>query len=219
MGDVSLLTPNLLTKTIALLAALFFAPVASAATFLGTTFDDDAFADVLLSDASGHTVWNATSAEAALTGANENSTAFNVTIGSFVTLGFTDNKLINGVGADLAVYELFVDAAEDIYVTIGGVQVVESQTVTGFTNTDGFDVYVSLFDLSDFGVALGGSVTSVKLQGDCTTAACSGPGLASSPFVAIGALNSMPVAPVPLPASLPLILIGLAAIGYTKRNK
>ncbi|MEP1537493.1 MAG: hypothetical protein ABJQ34_16090 [Paracoccaceae bacterium] len=193
--------------------AIFLAPFANAATFLGTTFDDNAFADVLLSDASGHTVWNAPSAEAALTGADANTTAFNTTIGSFVTLGFTDNKIVNGTGADLAIFELFVEAAEDIYVTIGGVQVVESQTFTGFTNASGFDVYVSLFDLSDFGVAAGGTITSVTLQGDCTTAACAGPGLASSPFVAVGAINSLPVAPVPLPASLPFLFFGVAAFG------
>ena len=180
----------------------FFTAASHAATFLGIDFDNNAFADVLLSDASSHTVWNAASAEAALTGANADSTAFNTTLGTFVTLGFTDNLVVNGLGFDLFAFELNVEAAENIVATINGVQSAPTpQTSTGFFNSDGYEVFYSAFDLSDFGVAAGGAISSATFQGECTTSACSAFGLASSAFVAFGALNSTDVTPVPLSIS------------------
>lgn len=191
----------------------------NAATFLGIDLADDAFADTVLSDVSGHTVWNTLSAVAALTGSYADSTAFNTTLGTFVTIGFVDNLVRNGACFDLIAFERDVEAAENIVATIDGIQSSPTpQTSTGFFNSDGYEVFYSAFDLTDFGIADGGTIDAAAFQGECTTSACTGFGLASSAFVAFAAVNSASVAPIPLPSTFPLLILGLGGLDLAARS-
>lgn len=188
----------------------------SATILHGFTFEDDAFADVLLSDPSGLMVSGAPDAETALTGSDTSSFAYSAVDGSFITLGFTDNVVLNGPGADLIVFELNIITAEPIVLTINGFQsapMAQSSAVATFP-PDG-TIHFTAWDLSDFGIAIGASVDTVTLQGVCTAAVsavhgCTEDALVASAFLAVGALNSGPaVSPIPLPATGITLFLGL----------
>ncbi len=189
----------------------------------GFSFDDNAFADSLVSssDLSQFVILGgASSVEEALTGSNSGTSAFSAMDNAFVELGFIDNLIVNGAGNDLAVFELNVP--EDMIVTINGMIVTRPQVDTGFDSAiNGFDINVSLFDLSDFGIALGGTASSAIFNILCTVEAsinlgCTVGAPVAPALVVVGALNSVSV---PEPVTLGLFLFGLAGMSYAMRRR
>lgn len=200
-------------------ASAFATATHATTTVAGIEFEDNAFADrVILASPLGFTiVGGAASLEDAVTGSDVESLAFNATDGALLTLGFTDNHVVNGPGDDLVYFEATRTSLDPIVLTIGGVQVgPQDQTPSGFFNSEGFSIGLTFWDLSDFGIAAGGRASEVTVQGLCLptsaeTFGCTEGELIAVATMALGALNS---ATVPLPASgwmLTLALAGLVA--------
>jgi hypothetical protein len=168
----------------------------------GITFNDNAFADRL---ASSTGAWSfgggATSLENALVGSNPDDFAFAFGSTSNVVLQFTDNLAINLAGADLAVFELGTAETFSLAVTVGGTTQSYTAVSTGFT-AGGFELLVAQIDLSDFGVALGGTVDTVQLFPAPT-------GGDPADFTVVAALNNTsPTGVVPGPSTLGLLSMG-----------
>lgn len=189
----------------------------------GFNFEDNAFADIVVSSSDlGQFVilGGAGSVEEAVTGGDTGTSAFSAIDGSFIELGFSDNLVINGVGFDFAVFELNVP--EDMIATIGGVSVTEPQVDTGFDSTiNGFDINVSLFDLSDFGLLPGAIVSSIRFEILCIPEAsqnlgCTVGAPVAPALVVVGALNSVSV---PEPSTIHLVLAGLALLGWVASGR
>jgi hypothetical protein len=185
---------------------------AAAVTVGGLDFADDAFADVLL-DSFGEFTFNGGSLAASVTGSDVETFAFSFTTGAFLQLGFTSVFVVNDVGYDLALFELGVP--DTFSVTINGVTLDVLASDTGFTAA-GFALNVALLDLSDFNLLAGDTISSLLIGMDIQGPTGTVPSLA-----AVGALNSIPiaVAVVPLPATLPLLLAGLAGLGLIARRR
>jgi hypothetical protein len=180
----------------------------------GLTFDDDAFADDLVSSTGAWTFGGgAASLEAALVGSNPNDFAFAFGSTSNVVLRFTDNLAINLAGADLAIFELGTAETFSLAVEVAGTTNSYTAVDTGF-DAGGFDLLVAQIDLSDFGVAAGGTVDTVQLFPAPT-------GGDPADFTVIGALNSTPDQVVPVPASALLLGIGglFAGAGALRRRQ
>ena len=190
----------------------------------GFTFDDDAFADTLISSFGSFTVGGgAASVEDAVVGSDVSDFAFSFTPGAFLQVGFTDNVIINGAGDDLVIFELGVPDVVELSLTLGGTQVSKLLTDTGL-NAGGFNLDAAAWDLgADFGLAPGATVSSLVLEIDTVTGGSTVPSV-----TAIGALNSVVPggggpgggggAAVPEPSTYAMMILGLAGLGYYKRR-
>lgn len=134
--------------------------------------------------------------------------------GQQVTLGFVDNRLVNGAGADLALFEL--GFADSFRVTIGGVSRTYTSVYSGVSSVGPFsnlsELNVARVDLSDFGVAAGAALSEVTIGLDIVSA----PGFTAS-LSLVGAINSQRTIPEPSSA---LLLLGaaLAGLGVWRRR-
>ena len=177
-------------------------PAAAATVLGGISFDDSAFADSLVGSTGS---WNLSSGTLAsvMTGADPNDYGF--CFGGprvcTLTLAFTDNVAVNGLGADLAIFEL--GAPDSFELTIGATTLNYLTAPTG-DSAGGFSLNAALIDLNDFGLAPLATVSSFTVGSieNETTAS----------FTAFGAFNNG-IPPVPEPATAAQLALGGLALG------
>ncbi len=171
----------------------------------GYSFADNAFADALWAS-SGSFTTSGGSLASVLTDKDAGTWAYSYSPGAFVSLGFTDNVVYNGAGADLAIFELGIP--DSVKVNIGFQTKSYLTASTGY-NAGGYALNVALVDLSDFGFAIGAIPNYVTIGLDIQGQSGTVPSL---PLV--GALQ-----PVPEPESYALMLSGLGLLGFMARRR
>ena len=128
-----------------------------------------------------------------------------------------DRNLVNGAGVDLLVFE-GLDSSDSpaLRLTIAGMDLLG--TALSIVEIDGDDFTIWGFDFSDaplslmMGAVIGQEILITTAQGD-----------GSADIAAIVGINFedpfVPPADVPLPAALPLFLMGLGGIAFARRGE
>jgi len=133
-----------------LVTALAGASLSKAAIVIGGySFDDNAFADTLISSSGAFTT-SGGSLSSVLTDKDASTYAFSFSTDAYVELGFTDNLLVNGLGADLVLFEL--GELDTFKISIGRTTNSYTTTFTGQT-VGGSNLNAISINLDDFGVA------------------------------------------------------------------
>lgn len=180
-----------------LIAALFaLIPQAGYAdvTLGGFTFDDNAFPDAAFFVSGGPPSLSFTSTgdidQDLLIAADPDATTFIFGIPVVFDLVFIDNRIVNDVGPDLVVFELGANDGALVDIEVEGSLVGALPfllTPTGETAA-GFSLNAVAIDLSEFGIAEGTRVQTIRINNDSSLV----PGgvTISSSIAAVGALNS-----------------------------
>jgi hypothetical protein len=189
---------------IAFLLLVMFSGNAGAVNVAGYDFDDNAFADVLLSSFGSFVTYDG-DLESQIVGYDLGDRAYSFTPGAYVQVGFTDNLVYNGPGYDLAIFEIGDNALFDVSMTLGGPTITYTTFHTPY-NAIGGHINVALLDLDDFGFGAGAIVSDIVLGMDNDSTNWPVPSL-----TAVGAFNSI-TAPVPEPATM--LLLGTGLIGF-----
>jgi PEP-CTERM motif len=179
---------------------------ASATTTVGgISFADNAFADALYYS-SGNFTTSGGSLSQVLTDKDAGTYAFSFSAGASVMLGFTDNNVFNGSGADLAIFELGIP--DTVTVSLAG-QTKSFQTVaTGFS-AGGYSLNVALVDFSDFGIVAGANLTYQQIGLDTN--------IGTVPSLSlVGALH---VNAVPEPETYAMLLAGMGVVATIARRR
>lgn len=185
---------------------------ASAVAVGGYTFNPNAFADTVISS-SGTFSTSGGTLSSVLTDTDAGTYAFSFTTGAFVEMGFTDNTLVNGAGADLVLFDLGVPDSFKLSITIGGTMLSYASVATG-ESAGGFPLNAVAIELGDFGIASGASLSSIVIGLDFIGSEGTVPSLSL-----VGALNSGDVGNVPEPATLLLTGLALGGLGVSSRRK
>lgn len=182
------------------------APVTAAPIIIaGAAYETGNFADTLIGSQAvgGSFTTSGPSLADAVTGWDVTEWAFCNCTSAYVELGFTDNVVTNGAGADLALFEIGTPDDFGLSLTIGGVTQTVASVATGFS-AGGFGINLATIDLSLFGLAPGASVNSIVVHMGFPYG-----NTASSPTLgAVAALHDS--VPVPEPSLLALLGAGLA---------
>lgn len=204
----------------ALAAALVAVAGGASATTLeigGLSLDSQGFADTLISS-SGSFVTSGASLAQSLTDHQLATWVQSSTPGAQVVLGFTDNRLVNGAGDDLALFEVGHEAYEysqegfdSLWVTINGQTRLYFTTETT-TTVDDHNVNMTRIDLSHFGLAEGVQLDRVQIGLDYDTRG-------SLPQLQLVAAMNSVAAPVPEPASAGLLLAGGGLLVAARRRR
>jgi len=186
---------------------------ADAITLAGLTFDDNTFADIVIST-SGDISFVGDNLENTVIGNNLNTyirvpTEPRTGISLHVELSFTDNTIFNRTGYDLALFELFRLDDFLISLTVDGPTLFLESSSSDFVNDGGFGINLALLDLDDLGIPSGGVIDSIVIARGLAGA---GPELASA-----GALNSQST-PFPEPATILLLGSGLIGLAGFRRK-
>jgi hypothetical protein len=168
-----------------LIAVMSVAIPAGAVTVGGLNFADNAFADTLISAYGDFTTGGGTLVQV-LTDSDPGTYAASRTSGAFVQLGFTDSVIINGSGADLALFD--IGRPDTFKLTIGGIT-RQYTTIDTVYYSGPYKITVALVDLDDFGVPAGAAVDQITVGLDYLTGQF--PAIPTVPaFSLAGALNS-----------------------------
>jgi len=180
-------------------------------TVAGINFQDNAFADTVLSSSGTYTLGGAATLQNAVTGPSLTKYAFSFSSGAYIQAGFTDNYLVNGAGNDLALFEFGVPDTFAVSLTVGGVTHTYLSADTGFSSTIGgssFEVNVAEINLDDFGVGAGAELSSIVIGMDIQGGGGTVPSLG-----VIGALNSADLTAAVPDAGSTISLLGMAFLG------
>jgi len=152
---------------LAFLAVLFTAGPSHGLTVAGQVYDDNAFADALGSYY-GDFMTSGGDLAQVLTDKDQATWAASYTSGAYVQLGFVDNAIVNGPGADLALYELGRPDTFRVSLTPGGTSLQYLSQYTG-TYVGAYPLTVALVNLDDFGVSVGAKVSQIYVGLDVPT--------------------------------------------------
>ncbi len=142
-----------------------------------------------------------------------NTGAINIGFGVVLDFGFA-NSVSNGAGDDLLLLDSRFDSA-DIEISLDGSaffsitsEFVDTGIVEPLDGCCSFDLFEARVDLSDYGFSSGFSFDTLTLR-------TLNNGL---DLMEVAAFSSVSTAPVPLPAGLPLMLVGLGAFAAVRRK-
>lgn len=183
----------------------------------GLSLDSQGFADQLISS-SGSFITSGASVAQALTDHDLGTWVQSSTPGARVVLAFTDNRLVNGPGDDLALFEVGHEAYEysqegfdSLWVSFNGQRRLYFTTETT-TTVDDHNVNMTRIDLSHFGLAEGVQLDRVEIGLDYETRG-------SLPQLQLVAAMHSVAAPVPEPASALMLLVGGGLLAIARRRR
>ncbi len=204
-------------KNLIFLFVMIFGFVASANALSvgGYEFDDNAFADSLISY-SGNYTFVGGNLEQAVTGNNLWTYAFSKSNFAYLDVGFIDNYLCNGDGYDLAIFD--IGTPDYFGVKVGEITIDYITKVTG-TFIGSYGVNVALIDLDDFGIHSGEFLSNLFLN------MYNKNGSTVPSLAVVGAYNSCDyilnddLAPVPEPATILMIGTGILGLVVARRRQ
>lgn len=231
MGTKKLITAGITGIAAMALAAITGSANAATITVAGQSFDETAFADTVNATDGTNRLFGA-GGSTAPTDLNDALSGSNLQTGANCTSAtcayealFTDNSVVNEAGDDLIIFGLGDPAGAEIFsisingTTIGGFDAAATGELVEGTS---FDLASVSIDLSDFGIGLGETVSSVLFS---YTNATGG----SEEFLAFAAINNAVNGPVviddpdtpevPLPAAFYIFAAGAAGLYGAGRKK
>ena len=206
----------LLTAVVVLLA---INSASAGSIFIGTTefeWGENAFPYLVTQEAGPTNSYAGILGTDGLTGHDLDTGAFNLDSGDIFELNFPV-PIVNQVGADIYFTDSrFSTDALDIDISLGGSYYTIQASAFTDTGVDsvirntnlGFDLFAAEIDMSDFGFALGESISVLRIRG-----------VSQSDPIVIGNLNSANVVPLPGAVWLGLGLLGtLGAVRRLRRR-